>query len=112
MTLSSQMASKQLQTIYRASRSSRGASTKPTFGAPAAMSVYVEPSTREVPSGIDGSTTVLSNTLILSESEIKREDRIWLPGVDQTNGELAEVVKWVDPITDFDGTVSHYEVYV
>lgn len=41
-----------------------------------------------------------------------RDDRIWPPGLSQLDEASSQKVAKVIPIPDFNGTVSHYEVYL
>jgi hypothetical protein len=67
-------------TVTIASKSGRGNSGDPTYGAQSTIMARVEPVTKLV-MGADGNEKMAS-TRMISESEVLITDRVWLPGDD------------------------------
>lgn len=103
-----------LDTVYIARQSGISASGQPTWGSPVAYPARVEPVQR-VASSAEGQSLVTRTWILLdSSAAIAQGDRLWLPGVDQTNAALARRVEEIDAfpaIPPATGT-DHYEVTV
>lgn len=103
-----------LDTVYIARQSGIAASGQPTWGSPAAYPARVEPVQRVISNA--GGQSLVTRTWVLLDSSaaIAQGDRIWLPGVDSSNGNLARRVEEISAfpaIPPATGT-DHYEVVV
>ena len=103
-----------LDTVYIAHQSGVGASGQPTWGSPTAYPARVDQMQR-VEDTSTGKTIVTRSWILLdSPAAIVQGDRLWLPGVDQTNINLARRVNEISTfpaIPPATGT-DHYEVVV
>lgn len=109
MALSSFMQSKLNQTVYVSYPTARSSSGTPTAWTTwAARSVHFEPDVRIAPSGVDRAAA--SADLIIDTIQYEIGWRVLKPG--QVPGDAPSIVKRVNPVPDFDGTTSHYEVYL
>jgi hypothetical protein len=103
-----------LQTVYIAHQSSVAASGQPTWGSPSAFPARVEDMQR-VEDGPGGKTIMTRSWVLLdSSAAIVQGDRLWLPGVDQTNGNLARRVNEITALPAIPPAtgIDHYEVIV
>ena len=84
----------------------------PTMSAATEVAAYVEQK-EDLISTASGQQ-VATTHFIVTEVEIKKSDRVWLPGEDPDEAfpgrEPAKVLKYYDPYTA--NTVDHYEVWL
>lgn len=109
--MDSQITATMTATIYVAAASStRDSSGQPTWGTPAARSASVEREVKIIP-GVGGEELRTSH-IILTNTAIGPNDRIWLPG-DSTTAALARRPMLIEPIPgELAGDTDHWEVYV
>ena len=74
-------------TMYYAVATAFTSDGETTFGAASSFKARVQPRDEEVASG--GEQSVRYTAEIMTLTAIKRGDRLWLPGEDQTNDDLA-----------------------
>lgn len=98
------------QTIYVATASSRNNFGDPVYGVPTAVKARVETDTQEMET--PDAEKRQTRWVIITESQINMSDRIWLPGVDQTNSALGREPRQVDQLVDELGVVDHFETTV
>jgi len=98
------------QTISVASVSSVSNMGDPTYGTPATRNARVV-TQRTIVQSPDGEE-IISNQVIVTEAEIKIDDRVWLPGDDNTNTGLARTPKSIIRGIDEIGNIDHFETYV
>lgn len=98
------------QTIYVATAASRNNFGDPAYGTPTAVLARVETDTQEMET--PDAEKRQTRWVIITESQINMSDRIWLPGVDQTQGSLGREPRQVDELFDEFGNVDHYETTV
>lgn len=100
------------ETIYvAAATTTRDSQGQPTWGAAAARSVSVEPSTRIVPGA--GGEEIQTSHLIFTNTAIGKMDRIWMPGDSSADATKARRPLLIEPIPGEDSSVTdHWEVYV
>lgn len=98
------------QTVYKAGAASISSQGDITYASPTSLSARVEAFEQNVDTK-DG-RAVKTTHLIVCETAIDKADRVWLPGVDQTNSALAREVLSAASFTDGKGAIDHYEVYV
>ena len=103
------------QTIYIASPASVDAFGQITYDPPVATPARVE-NFGAVTSGSRGGAIEVEDgeekstkMLIITETAITIMDRVWLPGVDQTNAALARRPLSVLALPDEKGAIDHYE---
>lgn len=98
------------QTIYVAKLASRDGFGDPTYGTPAAVLCRCEldEESSEAPDG----QVLNTRHRIVTETEILKTDRVWLPGDSQADSTLARAVLKVQPCPGEDGTIDHYEATV
>lgn len=101
-------------TVYIARQNGVSASGQPTWGSPTAYPARVEQIER-LEHTSQGQQLMTRNWVLMnSDAVVAKDDRIWLPGVDQTNAALARRVyevaalPGVPPAT----TTDHFEVIV
>lgn len=97
------------QTCYVASPTAVDEFGRMTYSAPTALTARVENTAAVMVMGLSGEEAQ-SSVLLITATAISQEDRIWLPGVDQTDATLARRPYSVTPYPDEDGTIHHYEV--
>lgn len=97
------------QTIYVATVTGYSPGGTETLSTPVARKAHVELQRRRGTAA--NGTESDGDHLIIVEEEVTLDDRIWLPGFDQTNPVFSrqpqEVIGMPDPRT---GAISHYEV--
>ena len=94
------------ETINVASASGKDAAGDLSFGAPATRSARVV-NVRETVERRDG--TMLETTIaIITETEIKLTDRIWLPGVNSADATLARRPQYIEKAVDEFGNLDFY----
>ena len=106
------------QTIHIASPASVDAFGQITYDPPVAIAARVE-DLGSVKSGASGGAIEVedgeeksSKTLIITETAIDIMDRVWLPGVDQSDADLARRPLSVLALPDEKGAIDHYETRV
>jgi hypothetical protein len=118
MTIDPQLRSQLAQTIYVAAPSTVDSYGQVTYATPVAVKARVELQ-RSTESGgrggaidnQDGEQSA-SSTLVITETEIKPESRIWLPGDNQADPTLARRPLSVLRLPDERGNLDHYETRV
>ena len=95
------------QTIYIASPASVDAFGQITYDPPVAIAARVE-NDSNVKDDADGEEKA-SNMLVITETAIDIMDRVWLPGVDQSDAALARRPLSVLALPDEKGAIDHYE---
>ena len=95
------------QTIYIASPASVDAFGQITYDPPVAIPARVE-NDSSVKDDADGEENA-SNMLIITEAAITIMDRVWLPGVDETDATVARRPLSVLALPDEKGAIDHYE---
>lgn len=95
------------QTIYIASPASVDAFGQITYDPPVAIAARVE-NDSSIKNDADGEEKA-SNMLIITETAIDIMDRIWLPGVDQSDAALARRPLSVLALPNEKGAIDHYE---
>lgn len=99
------------QTIYVAHATAVDNYAKPTtFGTATAVKARVEPRVRES-TGSDGELLVTEYD-ILTATEIKRSDRVWLPGVSSSDATKARAPAVISAGVDERGATTHWRVSV
>lgn len=88
-------------TIYVASYTAVDSDGEFTYGSAAAAAAKVQPRDESV-AGPDGQA-VRYTAEIITTTAIGRGDRVWLPGEDQTNNDLAHTPKIVQEATGIGG---------
>lgn len=107
MAIDPQIKAQLAQTIYVATAASAPDSAgDPTWAAAASRAARVE--NKRTMNGEE----LFSDTLIIVENSIGPSDRIWLPGIDQTDNTLARAPKAIYTRVDELGATSHFEVLV
>lgn len=96
------------QTIYVASVTSVSNYGDPSYGAPVARKARVVQRPRRTTNATG--EEIVTTFLLACEQEIKATDRVWLPGVDQTNLSLSLEPKTVAIGVNERGQTTHYEV--
>ena len=106
------------QTIYIASPASVDAFGQITYDPPVAVAARVE-NQSSITSGSRGGAIEVedgeeksSKTLIITETAIDIMDRVWLPGVDQSDAALARRPLSVLALPNEKGAIDHYETRV
>ena len=84
-------------TIYIASTTGVDSDGEFTYGAAAAADAKVQPKDEE--SASTSGQVVRYTAELITTTQIKRGDRIWLPGEDQTNNDLAHTPAVVQAAT-------------
>ena len=116
MTMDPQLRSQLAQTIYVAAPSTVDSYGQVTYATPVAVKARVELQ-RSTESGggslstSDGEESA-SSTLVITETEIKPESRVWLPGDNQADPTLARRPLSVLRLPDEKGATDHYETRV
>lgn len=98
------------QSIHLASPLSASNSGVITYTSPAPKLARVEEERRVVQ--VAPGQEVMSTHRIFVDDLVNPDDRVWLPGVDETDSTLARQVLQVHPIPDEHGFIHHYEVVV
>ena len=98
------------ETIHVSTQSSVDSSGDVTYGAPASRKARVvnKVMTFERADGTKEKTDVA----IITEAEIGIAARVWLPGVDQSNGNLARVPRYSEKAVTELGTVDFFRTYL
>jgi hypothetical protein len=118
MTMDPQLRSQLAQTIYVAAPSTVDSYGQVTYGSPVAVKARVELQRSTENGGRGGSLSTsdgeesASSTLVITETEIKPESRIWLPGDNQADPTLARRPLSVLRLPDEKGATDHYETRV
>tara|TARA_B100000519_G_scaffold132739_2_gene114702 strand:+ start:3763 stop:4092 length:330 start_codon:yes stop_codon:yes gene_type:complete len=105
-----QLAGQFKQTMYYAAPTGVGADGELTYGRSFPMPARVEPveRTRELGRGTRLDTTYR----VYTETEIKMDYRVWLPGTLPLNATLARRPKFILELVDENGDLDHYEIEV
>lgn len=90
--------------------SSRTARGDRTFSTPTEICVRIEQD-EEIIQRVDGNLR-RSTHLVISTDQIREGDRIWLPGVDETDDTLAREVLSVLESPNEKGEIEHYEAKI
>jgi chitodextrinase len=94
------------ETIYVATASGVDQAGDPSYNAPATRAARVV-NVRDTVERKDG--TILETTVaIITEAEIKLTDRVWLPGVDQTDATKARRPRYVEKAITERGALDFY----
>ena len=115
--MDAQLKSQLNQTINVATLSSRDAFGDPTYGTPTEVKCRVTLKRRHdvlnarAVGGTHGDERVTTHR-IYTEVAITIDDRIWLPGIDETDATLARAPLWVHIVADEKGNIDHYEVTI
>lgn len=89
----------------------RGAHGDPDFTGAAlkTANARVEASTRMITNA--SGEEVLAGHFVMMDQAVSPFARVWLPGLNTSNPQLARRPLRIDPAVDLDGITSHWEVY-
>lgn len=113
--MDAQLRAQLAETIYVAAPSTVDNYGQTTYAAPVAVKARVEHLVSTISGGRGAAAEVTdgeqsaSSMLIITESEIKPESRVWLPGDNQADATLARRPLSVLRLPDERGNVDHYE---
>lgn len=102
------------ETIYVATASGADAAGDSTYNAPASRLARVVDvvDTSENTVGGQPRTQVRSRKVIITEAAINLTDRVWLPGIDQTDASLARIPHYVEKAVDEKGNLDFFRTTV
>jgi hypothetical protein len=110
MSLDPQLAAQLAETVYVAAASTVDSAGDYGYGAPAARAARVVDvaSDSEGPDGTSEATDVV----LIVQAEVLESDKVWLPGVDQTDAALARRPKRIERGVGELGSVDFFRVTV
>lgn len=99
-----------VDTIYVSNRTGVTAGGDPQWSTPVAVKARVEANTRLIIT--DTGNEQQANHKIATITEIGQTDRVWLPGIDQTDSSESKRPILVNSATTKNGSFRYYEVFL